>query len=66
MDLQRSWGSTAVTQTLAFIAHMNSHSFISKGVAVHRPLLGKSLTLIKMNWSKKPVIAVFFFRIAAE
>jgi hypothetical protein len=48
------------------MAHMHSYSLGLKGVAVRRPLLGKRLSLIKINWLKNPVIAVFSFRMAAE
>lgn len=39
---------------------MHFYSFTSEGVVVHRPLLGKSLNLIKISrFKKKKLIAVF-------
>lgn len=66
MYLQWLQGSTVVMETLTLMAHMPSYSLGLKGMAVHRPLLGKRLTLIKINWLKTPIIAVFSFRMAAE
>lgn len=62
MFLQWLRGSTVVMETLTLMAHMHSYSLGLKGMAVHRPLLGKRLTLIKINWLKNPIIAVFFFQ----
>ena len=43
------------------MVHMNFYSSNLKGVAVHRPLLGKRSNLIKISWfkKKKTLIAVF-------
>ena len=42
------------------MVHMNFYSFDSKGVAVHRPLLGKRLNLIKISWFKKNLNSCFY------
>lgn len=66
MHLQWLRGSTVVMETLALMAHMHSYSLGLKGMAVHRPLLGKRLTPIKINWLKTPITAVFNFRMDGE